>query len=72
MLTFLNNNHSKGFLFIFSLFRWCCFSRRIVEVGDETTSTTSAAPKPCFLFQPLQFEVGDYVLDLTYTQTLCW
>jgi hypothetical protein len=44
----------------------------MVKDDDGTINTTYAPPKTCFLFQPLEFELGDYVLDLTYTQTLCW
>ncbi|UJR31263.1 hypothetical protein I4U23_018763 [Adineta vaga] len=54
-----------------SLLRRCCFPERVVE-EDGTTIKYHAAPNTWFLFQPLEFEVGDYVLDLTYTQTLCW
>jgi hypothetical protein len=44
----------------------------VTEEEDGKTVTTYAPPKTWFLFQPLEFELGDYVLDLTYTQTLCW
>lgn len=56
---------------IFSLLRLCCFRRTVVE-ENGTMTTTYVPPKNGFLFQPLEFELGDYVLDLTYTQTLCW
>ncbi|CAF1242481.1 unnamed protein product [Adineta ricciae] len=53
------------------LIRRCCFAERVVEEGGITMKV-HAPPSTWFLFQPLEFEVGDYVLDLTYTQTLCW
>jgi hypothetical protein len=64
---------TNGFnLFDFSLLGRCCFRQTVVEEVDGTATTIHAPPKTCFLFQPLEFEVEDYVLDLTYTQTLCW
>jgi hypothetical protein len=63
----------NGFcLFDFSLLSRRCCQQTAVEEVDGTATTIQAPPKPCFLFQPLEFEVEDYVLDLTYTQTLCW
>ncbi len=51
------------------MFVCCCGPRMKVNDENAMTDPPSAA---CFLCQPLEFEVGDYVLDLTYTQTLCW
>lgn len=56
----------------FSLLICCCGSRRKVEDEERTTMIDQQSSNACFLFQPLEFEVEDYVLDLTYTQTLCW
>jgi len=64
--------HSREFLFYFSWLNHCCSSQVTVENEDGITSTIRVPPKTSFLFQPLEFEIGDYVLDLTYTQTLCW
>ncbi|CAF0826530.1 unnamed protein product [Adineta steineri] len=55
-----------------TLLRRCFFPEQVVQEQDGTTIKIHAAPKTWFLFQPLEFEVGDYVLDLTYSQTLCW
>jgi hypothetical protein len=51
------------------MFICCCGQKNKVNDEDGTSDPSSAA---CFLCLPLEFEVGDYVLDLTYTQTLCW
>ena len=48
-----------------------CSSPTVTE-EDRTTIVTDAPAKTSFLLKPLEFELGDYVLDLTYTQTLCW
>ncbi len=56
----------------YSLLRYCCCPRTVVQEDDGTTIANYAAPDTWCLFQPLEFEVEDYVLDLTYTQTLCW
>lgn len=56
----------------FSLLICCCGSRGKVEDEERTTMIDQESSNVCFLFQPLEFEVEDYVLDLTYTQTLCW
>ncbi|CAF3828143.1 unnamed protein product [Rotaria magnacalcarata] len=57
-----------------SLFTCYCASKTGImkDEDEETLDTTQAPPTPCFLFQPLEFELQDYVLDLTYTQALCW
>ncbi|CAF3576152.1 unnamed protein product [Rotaria sp. Silwood1] len=55
-----------------SLLTRCCSSKVVVTEQDETINGTSEPPEVFCLWQPLQFELEDYVLDLTYTQTLCW
>lgn len=60
-------------LFDFSLLMRCCGPRIVVEEEKNgNTTKVDASAKTSFLCQPLEFEVEDYVLDLTYTQTLCW
>ncbi|CAF2615030.1 unnamed protein product [Rotaria sp. Silwood2] len=55
-----------------SLLTCCCSSKSVVEQQYETINATPEPPEVFCLWKPLQFELEDYVLDLTYTQTLCW
>lgn len=54
-----------------SLLNRCCSKSR-VHSEDESIETVETNSCISYLFLPLEFEVGDYVLELTYTQTLCW
>ncbi|CAF3513214.1 unnamed protein product [Rotaria socialis] len=57
-----------------SLLTCCCASKTgVMKNEDEATiDTTQEPPTRCFLCQSMEFELEDYVLDLTYTQALCW
>ncbi|CAF1163517.1 unnamed protein product [Rotaria sordida] len=55
-----------------SLLTCCCSSKAGVKPKDGTINETQQSSEICWLWQPLEFELEDYVLDLTYTQTLCW
>lgn len=55
-----------------SLLLLCCSRKRPHEEENKVADKNQETPKPCFLLEPLEFQIENYVLDLTYTQTLCW
>ncbi|CAF3691680.1 unnamed protein product [Rotaria socialis] len=57
-----------------SLLTCCCASKTgdMKNEDEATIDTTQEPPTRCFLCQSMEFELEDYVLDLTYTQALCW